>query len=179
MNWSSTVRTADGAEVIVPNANLIATEVINWTLSDRLRRIDLSVGVEYGSNPQEVLELLVATGSLHPEALAQPEPSALFLAFGESSLDMQLRVWTANIDQWMRIKSEIALAVYAALQEAGIGIPFPQREVLLKSAPDGTPESSAPEARERAPRERRETLALPETQQMLATSETPSTELSW
>ncbi|HZM15967.1 MAG TPA: mechanosensitive ion channel domain-containing protein [Candidatus Krumholzibacteria bacterium] len=151
---SSTVRTPDGAEVIVPNAHLIATEVINWTLSDRLRRIDLSVGVEYGSDPQEVLDLLVATGARHPEVLAQPEPSALFLAFGESSLDVQLRVWTANIDQWMRIKSEIALAVYGALQEAGIGIPFPQREVLLKSAPDGTAEGPAPrEARERAPRE--------------------------
>ena len=131
---SSTVRTWEGAEVIVPNATLIATEVVNWTLSDRLRRLDVAVGVEYGSDPQQVLDLLVATGSRHPDALTQPAPSALFLAFGDSSLDFQLRVWTANIDQWMRVKSEIAVAVYGALQEAGIGIPFPQRDVHLKSA---------------------------------------------
>jgi len=130
---SSTVRTWEGAEVIVPNANLISSEVTNWTKSDRLRRIDLAVGVEYGSDPQRVLDLLLAVASQHPDALRAPPPTALFMAFGDSALDFQLRVWTANIDAWVRVKSELALAVHQALQQAGIGIPFPQRDLHLKS----------------------------------------------
>ena len=130
---SSTVRTWDGAEVIVPNANLIANEVTNWTKSDRLRRIDLAVGVAYGSDPQRVIDLLLSVASRHPDALPSPAPTALFIAFGASALDFQLRVWTANIDAWMRVKSEIAIAVHQALQQAGIEIPFPQRDLHLKS----------------------------------------------
>ncbi len=134
---SSTVRTWEGAEVIVPNANLIANEVVNWTLSDRQRRIDVNVGVEYGSDPQTVIDLLIEAGSRHTEVVRQPPPSALFIAFGDSSLDFQLRVWTANIDQWMRIRSDVAVAALAALRSAGITIPFPQRDVHIKSM--GTP----------------------------------------
>jgi len=130
---SSTVRTFEGAEVIVPNANLIANEVVNWTLSDRQRRIDVNVGVEYGSDPQTVIDLLVSAGARHPDVAAQPPPSALFIAFGDSSLDFQLRVWSTNIDQWMRIRSDVAVAALAALSSAGIAIPFPQRDVHIKS----------------------------------------------
>ena len=136
---SSTVRTFEGAEVIVPNANLIANEVVNWTLSDRQRRIDVNVGVEYGSDPQTVIDLLVAAGTHHPDVSQQPPPSALFMAFGDSSLNFQLRVWTTNIDQWMRIRSDVSVAALAALSSAGIAIPFPQRDVHIKSM--GTPAS--------------------------------------
>ncbi len=136
---SSTVRTFEGAEVIVPNANLIANEVVNWTLSDRQRRIDVNVGVAYGSDPQTVIDVLVEAGTHHPEVARQPPPSALFIAFGDSSLDFQLRVWTANIDQWMRIRSDVAVTALAALSSAGIAIPFPQRDVHIKSM--GTPAS--------------------------------------
>ena len=130
---SSAVRTGDGAEVIVPNANLIATEVINWTLSDRVRRITIRVGVAYGSEPQQVLDLLVRAAEQHRDVLRQPPPNALFVRFGDSTLDFELRFWTSNFDCWPVVQSDVALAVHAALAQAGIAIPFPQRDLHLRS----------------------------------------------
>lgn len=136
---SSTIRTYEGAEVIVPNARLIENEVVNWTLSDRLRRIEVAVGVAYGTNPRRVLEILVAVAKSHPQVLAEPEPYALFHGFGDSSLDFILRGWTANFDQYLRIRSELRLGVHDALAAAGIGIPFPQRDVHIVSQPAEAP----------------------------------------
>jgi len=130
---SSTVRTFDGSEVIVPNGNLIANEVINWTLSDRLRRIDVKVGVAYGSTPEQVLELLVETAKKQDGVLGNPEPFALFQGFGESSLDFLLRFWTPDTTFWMEVNSAVTVAVHNALKEAGIEIPFPQRDLHLRS----------------------------------------------
>jgi small-conductance mechanosensitive channel len=126
---SSTIRTWEGAEVLVPNANLISDTVTNWTLSDRMRRIDLPVGVAYGTDPKRVQELLKTVAAEHPLVIADPEPRALFNGFGESSLDFQLRAWTSDFDNWIQIRSELAVAVCAALADAGITIPFPQRDV--------------------------------------------------
>ena len=134
---SSAVRTGDGAEVIVPNANLIAAEVVNWTLSDRVRRIRIPVGVAYGTQPQQVLELLLRAAEQHQDVLRHPRPNALFVRFGESSLDFELRFWTSNFDQWPTVQSDVALAVHAALTGAGIEIPFPQRDLHLRSVDRG------------------------------------------
>jgi small-conductance mechanosensitive channel len=139
---SSTVRTYEGADVIVPNANLISERVVNWTFSDRQRRVDLDVGVAYGTDPARVIALLVAVGRAHAEVLAIPEPVALFTGFGESSLDFSLRVWT-RFEIFPRVKSEIGIAVNAALREAGIEIPFPHRDMTVKLEP-GTPEIPLP-----------------------------------
>ncbi len=130
---SSIVRTFEGAEVIVPNGNLISAEVVNWTLSDRTRRIEIAVGVEYGTEPRQVVEILLAVAKEHPGVLSSPEPVALFTAFGESSLDFVLRVWTGEFVEWRRVSSEIAIAVNDALKRAGIQIPFPQRDLHLRS----------------------------------------------
>jgi small-conductance mechanosensitive channel len=130
---SSTVRTYEGAEVIVPNGNLISAEVVNWTLSDRLRRIDIAVGVAYGSDPGKVLQLLEEVAKEHKEILSHPPPSIIFLGFGESSLDFSARVWTAEFEEWLRIRSDVSVKIYKALHEAGIEIPFPQRDLHLRS----------------------------------------------
>ncbi len=130
---SSTVRTWQGAEVIVPNAGLISEQVVNWTLSDRERRIEVNVGVAYGTDPQRVLALLLEVAAKHPDLLSHPAPSALFQGFGESSLDFELRGWTGNAGEWMRIRSDLAVAINAALAEAGIEIPFPQRDLHVRS----------------------------------------------
>jgi len=130
---SSTVRTYEGAEVIVPNGNLISAEVVNWTLSDRLRRIDIAVGVAYGSDPAKVLELLLAVAEEHEEILSHPPPSIIFLGFGESSLDFSARVWTSEFEEWLRIRSDLSVKIYRALTQAGIEIPFPQRDLHLRS----------------------------------------------
>jgi potassium-dependent mechanosensitive channel len=130
---SSTVRTFDGAEVIVPNANLISNEVTNWTLSDMRRRMEILVGVAYGTNPRKVQELLLNTARADERLLENPAPSVLFLGFGDSSLDFSLRAWTDDFDNFLTIKSDLTLAVHDAIYAAEIEIPFPQRDLHLRS----------------------------------------------
>jgi len=137
---SSTVRTFQGAEVIVPNASLITTNVVNWTLSDRLRRMEINVGVAYGSDPTRVKEILIEVAKSHPEVLAEPAPLALFEGFGESSLDFSIRCWTGAFDRFLAIRSDIRTGIHAALLDAGITIPFPQRDLHIKSV---APEAGA------------------------------------
>jgi len=132
---ASVVRTWDGAEVIVPNANLISSEVINWTLSDERRRVEIPVGVAYGTDPQVVIDELVSAARNHPEVLTDPEPVALFLAFGDSSLNFELRAWTGT--DFVRVASELRVAVNRALVDAGVQIPFPQRDLHLRSVDSG------------------------------------------
>jgi len=134
---SSTVRTYDGAEVIVPNGNLISSEVVNWTLSDRTRRLDIPVGVAYGSDPQKVLDVLTATAHAHKDILSYPAPSIIFKGFGESSLDFSVRVWIKDFEELYRVSSELSVNIYAALNEAGFEIPCPQRDLHLRSVSPG------------------------------------------
>jgi small-conductance mechanosensitive channel len=128
---ASTVRTWQGAEIIVPNAQLVTERVTNWTLSDRTRRIDLPVGVDYGSSPEKVVEVLEAVARAHPQIMQNPAPQAVFTAFGDSSINFELRAWTNRYERWPRIQTELAAALYAALHAAGMTIPFPQREVRV------------------------------------------------
>jgi len=132
---ASVVRTFEGAEVIVPNSNLISSEVVNWTLSDQKRRVRVEVGVAYGTDPHEVITLLKKVAGDHREVLSYPEPMVIFDGFGDSSLDFRLLFWTATFDDFFRIRSEVSVAVHDALREAGIAIPFPQRDLHLKSLP--------------------------------------------
>jgi len=133
---ASIVRTWQGAEVIVPNANLISSEVINWTLSDDSHRMEISVGVAFGSDPQTVIDLLVSVAVDHPEVFRNPEPLALFLGFGESSLDFELRAWTGP--EFVRVASDLRVGVNRALVDAGIAIPFPQRDVHVRTVDQAT-----------------------------------------
>jgi small-conductance mechanosensitive channel len=129
---SSTVRTYDGAEVIVPNADLISKEVINWTLSDRYKRLIIPVGVAYGTDPRIVLNLLVEVAREDPDVLSFPEPYALFRQFGDSSLNFELRCWCA-FDVALGTNSRLNVGINDALAAAGIEIPFPQRDLHLRS----------------------------------------------
>jgi small-conductance mechanosensitive channel len=133
---ASTIRTWSGAEVIVPNGNLISSEVINWTLSDRQRRLDVPVGVAYGSPVKQVMEVLANVAIQHPDILESPAPRVLFRNFGDSSLDFELRCWTAHFEQFRRVKSDLTVGIEAALNEAGIVIPFPQRDLHIKTVDD-------------------------------------------
>src|SRR5262245_42416570 len=129
---ASTIRTWDGAEVIVPNAVLTSERVTNWTLSDALRRVNLDVGVAYTADPQRVLEILRNVATSHPKALADPAPLALCTGFGDSALKFQLRVWT-RIEDAEQFLSELAIGVHRALSAAKIEIPFPQRDVNIRN----------------------------------------------
>jgi small-conductance mechanosensitive channel len=129
---SSTVRTWSGAEVIVPNSKLVSDNLTNWTLSDSLRRLEIPIGVAYGTDPERVIALLLDVARGHQSVLAEPAPSALFQAHGNSSLDFELRAWTAS-PEWIVVKSDLTVAINRALHEAGIKIPFPQHDLHLRS----------------------------------------------
>ena len=130
---SSTIVTFQGAEVIVPNSNLVSTQVINWTLSSQRRRIEIMVGVAYGTDPERVLRLLVAEAVAHQSVMTDPAPEAFFMGFGDSSLNFELRFWSERQDNWFQLKSDVTVAVARALAEAGIEIPFPQRDLHLRT----------------------------------------------
>lgn len=130
---ASVIRTWEGAEVIVPNASLIAKDVVNWTLSDLQRRISLPVGVAYGTEPARVTALLLDAARATPGVLAHPEPLALFTGFGESALTFELRFWCSDPDRVSILRSEVATAANTALTAAGIEIPFPQRDLHLRT----------------------------------------------
>ncbi len=131
---ASRVRTFDGADVIVPNGDLLSSQVINWTLSDRKRRVIIPVGVAYGTPLREVLELLEGVARANPEVLDDPPPEALFIGFGDSYYDLQLRAFTQSERGWMPVASDLGVAINEALSEAGITIPFPQRDINMKNA---------------------------------------------
>jgi small-conductance mechanosensitive channel len=130
---ASVIRTFSGAEVIVPNGDLIAGRVVNWTLSDQKRRVEIPIGVAYGSDPQQVIEILTEVAGQHPDTITHPEPTTHFVGFGDSSLDFMIWVWTDRFDRWWLMRTEILTSAYTALGDAGIEIPFPQRDLHLRS----------------------------------------------
>jgi len=129
---SSTVRTYDGAEVVVPNGNLISNEMINWTLSDTNRRMDIRVGVAYGTDPELVLGIMVKIAQEYPDVRKKPEPKAYFIEFGDSSLNFRLLAWV-NEGNRLATESELNVLINKKLAEAGITIPFPQRDLHIRS----------------------------------------------
>jgi len=133
---SSTIKTWDGAEVIVPNGNLISNKLINWTLSDQRRRIEIKVGVAYGSDVSLVMAILLECAKQNEKIIEYPAPQVLFDDFADSSLNFELRCWTADFASWVEIRSEIRVAIDKAFKEKNIEIPFPQRDLHLKSGFD-------------------------------------------
>lgn len=131
---ASIIKTYDGSEVIVPNGNLISNELINWTLSDQRRRGEVRLGVAYGTDPQKVLDLLLEAAESNDRVIDYPKPWAIFLGFGESSLDFRLLFWIADADNRLSIQSEVTVRINQMIKEAGIVIPFPQHDLHLRSA---------------------------------------------
>ena len=129
---ASTIRSFSGAEIAVPNADLISKEVVNWTRSDKIRRIEVPIGVAYGTDPQKVLDILLRLAKEHPFTLETPEPDAQMLGYGDSSMNFRVRLWT-HIEHWIQVSSDVNVAINAAFSEAGVTIPFPQRDLHLKS----------------------------------------------
>ena len=133
---SSIIKTWDGAEVILPNGNLISNKLINWTLSDQLRRIDIKIGVAYGTDVALVMKSLLKCAKDHQQILTSPAPYVLFNDFAESYLEFELRCWTSNYPDWIFIRSDIRVTIDNAFEKEGIVIPFPQRDLHLKSGFD-------------------------------------------
>jgi small-conductance mechanosensitive channel len=140
---SSTIRTSQGAEVIVPNSDLASKQVTNWTLSDRARRYEIDVGVAYGSDPARVLRLLEGAAAEVPEVQKVPAPRALFTKFGDSSLDFRLFAWVESVDIGLQAQNGLRMAILRTLDAAGIAIPFPQRDLHIRYAPAGLQAAAA------------------------------------
>ncbi len=116
---SSTVRTTQGAEVIVPNSDLASKQVVNWTRSDRQRRYEIDVGVAYGSDPETVMRLLEDAAKEVPQIMSVPPPSATFEGFGDSSLDFRLLAWVTTVDVGLQAKNRAARGHPAQTQRGG------------------------------------------------------------
>lgn len=127
---ASVVHTFQGADIIVPNSQLVTEKVTNWTLSDQLRRLDLPVGINYGAAPKKVMELLEQVARAHPQVLQNPPAQALFTGYGDSCINFQLLAWT-DFANSVQVHSDLAVAIYDAVYAAGMSFPFPQREVRL------------------------------------------------
>jgi small-conductance mechanosensitive channel len=133
---ATTIQTFDRAEIVVPNGDLIASPVTNWTLGDRSMRLTIPVGVAYGSDVETVMRVLTAVASESPQVLKDPQPMVLFLNFGDSALDFQLRVWIADFNDRRIIQSALIREIDRRFRVEGVEIPFPQRDLHLRSVDD-------------------------------------------
>ncbi len=131
---SSNIRTFDGSEVVVPNNNLISNDLINWTLSDNVKRIEVLIGVSYDADPNIVIELLKKIANDNEYSLKDPEPRALFDNFGDSSLNFRLLFWV-DYGNGLQAKSDVSVAIYNVFKEHEINIPFPQRDIHIIESP--------------------------------------------
>jgi small-conductance mechanosensitive channel len=130
---ATTLSTFEGADVVVPNGTLLSEKLINWTLSNPNRRMDVNVGVAYGNDPEAVLALLLKVTQACSGVATEPEPGVFFNGFGTSSLDFSVRAWTNQHSEWLQTRSDLSVSIYKALVEAGIEIAFPQMDLHLRS----------------------------------------------
>jgi len=117
---ASIIRTLNGSEIIVPNGKLISERLINWTLANRQHSIELQISVAQDADPSRVIGLLEHTAAAHPLVTDDPPPRALVVRLGADSLGLELHAWTDHIEQWMEIRSELAIAIRAALAAENI-----------------------------------------------------------
>ncbi|MBN2489738.1 MAG: mechanosensitive ion channel [Planctomycetes bacterium] len=146
---ATTVLNWDRMEVIIPNKDLITKEVTNWTLADNITRVTVPIGVEYGSDVDAVRKMLLELADRQPEILKDPRPTALFLRHGESSLDFEVRFFVSRLKHRLELIDRMNTLINKRLGEMGIGIPFPQRDLHLRSdfrAPAPTAGQAAPQA---------------------------------
>jgi len=131
---ATTIVDWDRKELIVPNKSFITNQLINWTLTEPILRITIPVGVAYGSDVEKVRETLLRVAHDSETILEDPKPLALFLGFGDSTLNFELRAFIPSIDVLLSSKSEMHFAIDKAFREEGITIAFPQRDLHIKSA---------------------------------------------
>ncbi len=141
---STWVCTNENVVIIVPNSEFISSRVVNWTANDRRVRFSIPVGVSYSSDPAKVREILMTTAGGHADVLHDPPPDVQFLGFGDSALNFELRVWTTTKVQTPKmLASDLYYAIFDDFRKEGIEIPFPQRDLHLKSVSLPIPISTA------------------------------------
>jgi potassium efflux system protein len=130
---ATTITDFDRKELIVPNKTFITEQFVNWTLSDQILRVVIKVGLAYGVDTAAAQKLLLDVVSANPRLLREPAPQVLFTNFGDSALEFEVRVHVRTLGDSVPARHELLMAINQALHEAGIEIPFPQRDVHLRS----------------------------------------------
>lgn len=143
------IETLDNQNVLVPNSQLVSGLVTNWVLHDSHGRLQVPVGVAYGSDTELVRDILERIGNEHPEVITDgraPQPRAFFLGFGDSALNFELRVRVQRIDSRFAVLSDLNFSIDKAFREVGITVPFPQRDLHIVSYPKPGEEDAASQA---------------------------------
>ena len=130
---SIVLKTLDRISIIVPNSRLLSEEVINWNHRRSVTRIHIPIGVEYGSDVKKVKSALLQAASEHLEVLRNPVPQVFFTEFGDSSLNFELLIWTSDPSRQFPLKSDLYFRIEELFRERQISVPFPQRDVHLKT----------------------------------------------
>jgi small-conductance mechanosensitive channel len=130
---STTIRSLNNISIIVPNSEFVSSQVINWSHGDPKVRLVVDVGVSYNSDLDKVIRSLHEVAEESPNVLKHPEPDVLFSSFGDSSWNMKLRVWLENPENYYKILSDINCAIVRKFRENNIEIPFPQRDLHVRS----------------------------------------------
>ncbi|HUT40936.1 MAG TPA: mechanosensitive ion channel domain-containing protein [Gammaproteobacteria bacterium] len=127
------VRNRDGVETLIPNENLVTTDVINWSFTDRQVRVRIPVQVSYGDDPEQAMEIVLNAARVNARVLADPVPVVNLMEFADSGILLELRVWLSDPENGIgSVRSDINRAIWKGFKEAGITIPFPQRDVHLR-----------------------------------------------
>jgi potassium efflux system protein len=129
---STTITDGARRELVVPNKEFITGKLINWTLSDRVARVQVSIGVGYGTDPELAMRTLLDVAAAHPLALKEPPPSASFEGFGPNALDFKLAAYVANLDDAGKTKNELNSAIVRAFRAAGIECAAPRCDVVVR-----------------------------------------------
>jgi len=137
---STEIKTFDNADVIVPNSELIQAQVTNWMLRDPFGRVIVQVRVAYGTDPEEVRDLLERIGRDHPrvitDAVLAPPPEALFRRFGDYGMEFELRVFIRDIDYFLVVQSDLYFAIEREFRAQGIVIPYPRQDIAIDRSPN-------------------------------------------
>ncbi len=134
---STEIETFDRSSILVPNSELIANSVTNWTHKNRLGRVNVPVGVSYNEDPDRIIELLQSIPAKLDDVLEVPEPQVLFMGFGDSSLDFELRVFIADVQRSIITRSKIRVEIFKLFRDEKVEIPFPQRDLHIRSSDIG------------------------------------------
>jgi len=131
----ASVKRMNGTEHLIPNENLISQEVINWTHTDKLIRPDIIIGVHYQSDVRKAMELCVQSATEVQRVLDTPDPECFLIGFGDNSVDLKLRFWINDPERGiLNVKSEILLNIWDQFREHDIEIPYPQRDLHIRSS---------------------------------------------
>jgi small-conductance mechanosensitive channel len=131
------VRDRDGVDTLIPNENLVTSDVINWSYGDRNVRIKIPVQISYSDDPEKAMALLVEAAQQNVRVLKEPPPVGRLLEFGDNGIGLELRIWINDPEQGVNnVRSDLNLAIWRSFKEHNITIPFPQRDVYVKSLPD-------------------------------------------